>query len=147
MPSLRDKLRATQKSTNRPAVQAKPAPQDCYVRETRFSFENTRMTLPDGILPLMQGDDSLPTRVDHQRILFLDTETTGLSHGAGTVAFLVGVGFFKGNELIVRQYMMRDYDEEGFVLRHTLEHLKNSDVLCTFNGRSFDMPLLTLHNR
>jgi len=142
MPSLRDKLKATHAQNKHPAKPAKPAPQDCYVCETRFSFQNIRLALPDGILSLMQGDDSLPVRIDPERILFLDTETTGLSHGAGTVAFLVGVGFFRGHELIVRQYLMRDYDEEAFVLRHTLAHLKNSDLLCTFNGRSFDIPLL-----
>lgn len=142
MPSLRDKLKATQSQAKHPARPVKPAPQDCYVCESRFSFENIRLTLPDGILPLMQGDAALPERIDPERILFLDTETTGLSHGAGTVAFLVGVGFFRGHELIVRQYLMRDYDEETFVLRHTLEQLEKSDLLCTFNGRSFDMPLL-----
>jgi len=142
MPSLRDKLRATHANSKPSAKQVKPVAQDCYVCESRFSFEKVRLTLPDGILPLMQGDDSLPVRIDPQRILFLDTETTGLSHGAGTVAFLVGLGYFEGHTLIIRQYLMRDYDEEIFVLRRTLEHLKKSDLLCTFNGRSFDMPLL-----
>lgn len=142
MPSLRDKLRSAQQTAKRPAGPVKPVPQDCYVCESRFSFDQVRLSLPDGILPLMQGDETLPERIDPQRILFLDTETTGLSHGAGTVAFLVGVGWFEDRTLIVRQYLMRDYDEEIFVLRHTLNHLNKSDLLCTFNGRSFDMPLL-----
>ncbi len=142
MPSLRDKLRATAKSPNRPAERIRPAPQDCYVRETHFPLPDMRLSLPEGILPLMQGDNSLPCAVDPERFLFLDTETTGLSRGAGTVAFLVGVGYIRGREMIVRQYLMRDYDEEIFVLRHVLEHFERFQALVTFNGRAFDLPLL-----
>ena len=142
MPSLRDKLRATAKSPNRPAERIKPAPQDCYVREMHFPLPDMRLSLPEGILPLMQGDSSLPCAVDPERFLFLDTETTGLSRGAGTVAFLVGVGYIRGREMIVRQYLMRDYDEEIFVLRHVLEHFERIQALVTFNGRAFDLPLL-----
>lgn len=57
-------------------------------------------------------------------LLFLDTETTGLSGGAGTVAFLIGLGQFVGDEFVVTQYMMRDYDEEPFVLAPVLEALE-----------------------
>lgn len=140
MLSLRDKLRATQTSTRRPApVQA--AAQDCYVRETHFSLpEGTR--LPDGMLSLMQGDPAIPYHVDPERLLFLDTETTGLSHGAGTVAFLVGVGEIENGQLTVRQYLMRDYDEEPFVLKRVQQDLRACQALVTYNGRSFDMPLL-----
>lgn len=142
MPSLRDKLRATSKSANRPAEKAKPAPQDCYVREMHFPLLNMRLSLTDGILPIMQGDMQLPSHIEPEQFLFLDTETTGLSRGAGTVAFLVGVGYICNHELVVRQYLMRDYDEEAFVLRHVLAHFEHDPVLVTFNGRTFDMPLL-----
>ncbi len=142
MPSLRDKLRSANASLHRSAEKVKPAPQDCYVREMHFPLQDMRLSLPEGILPLMQGDPSLPDTIAPEQFLFLDTETTGLSRGAGTVAFLVGIGFIHGHELIVRQYLMRDYDEEIFVLRHVLSHFENSPVLVTFNGRTFDMPLL-----
>ena len=139
MLTLRDKLRATQQS-KRPAAPVR-APQDCFVRSERFPLPGGTH-LSDGILPLMQGDPHLPQHPEVERLLFLDTETTGLSHGAGTVAFLVGVGEIKGNELIVTHYLMRDYDEEIFVLRRVAEHLQRCQVLVTYNGRSFDMPLL-----
>ena len=51
------------------------------------------------------------------RLLYLDTETTGLAGGTGTYAFLVGVGFFDGGEFEVRQYFMRDLDEEPALSR------------------------------
>ena len=140
MLSLRDKLRATQGMPRRNAP-SRPAAQDCYVRETRFALpEGTH--LADGMLALMQGDACIPQHIDPEDYLFLDTETTGLSHGAGTVAFLVGVGRIENGALTVRQYMMRDYDEEAFVLRRVQRDLRNCRVLVTYNGRSFDMPLL-----
>ena len=75
-------------------------------------------------------------------LLFLDTETTGLSHGAGTVAFLVGVGYFDDTDFVVRQYLMRDYDEETFLLEHVARRIRDCRAICTFNGASFDLPLL-----
>ena len=140
MLSLRDKLRATQTAPRRPAP-VRAAAQDCYVRETRFPLpEGTR--LPDGMLSLMQGDPAIPYHVDPERLLFLDTETTGLSHGAGTVVFLVGVGEIENGQLTIRQYLMRDYDEEPFVLKRVQQDLRACQTLVTYNGRSFDMPLL-----
>jgi len=142
MPSLRDKLNATKQRKANPAERQKPPPQDCYVCESRYALNHGRLSLPIGILPIMQGDDRLPSETHASQFLFLDTETTGLSRGAGTVAFLVGIGFIEDETLVVRQYLMRDYDEESFVLRHVLAHFKENTILVTYNGRAFDMPLL-----
>lgn len=74
--------------------------------------------------------------------LFLDTETTGLSGGTGTVAFLVGTGFFEDGAFVVRQYFMRDYDEEPAMLRELNKVFSAYAGLVTFNGKSFDWNLL-----
>ena len=79
---------------------------------------------------------------DPEKCLFLDTETTGLSGGAGTVAFLVGVGFVKGGCLTIEQYLMRDYADEPELLDRLANRMDGFDCVCTFNGRTFDMPLL-----
>ena len=72
-------------------------------------------------------------------VLFLDTETTGLSRGAGTVAFLVGVGYFTDRHFVVEQYLMRDYDEETFAAGgRSTACCRRFPVLVTFNGRTFD---------
>lgn len=81
-------------------------------------------------------------RFDVTRCLFLDTETTGLSHGAGTVAFLVGVGYVEGEGLVVEQYLMRDYADEPELIDRLARRMERCDSVCTFNGRTFDMPLL-----
>jgi uncharacterized protein YprB with RNaseH-like and TPR domain len=74
--------------------------------------------------------------------VFLDTETTGLSGGSGTAAFLVGVGFADGDRFCVRQYFMRDYHEEPAQLLALAEDLARFSSVVTFNGKMFDVPLL-----
>jgi uncharacterized protein YprB with RNaseH-like and TPR domain len=77
-----------------------------------------------------------------QQWAFLDTETTGLMGGAGTYAFLIGVGSIDHEGFRVRQFFMRDYVEEPSVLHALSAYLARFDVLITYNGRSFDQPLL-----
>jgi uncharacterized protein YprB with RNaseH-like and TPR domain len=79
---------------------------------------------------------------DPERCLFLDTETTGLSHGAGTVAFLVGAGYIRRGVMTVEQFFMRDYSDEPDLLCRLKALMEDFDCVVTFNGRTFDMPLL-----
>jgi hypothetical protein len=78
---------------------------------------------------------------------FLDTETTGLSGGTGTCAFLVGVGRITREGFHVRQFFMRDYGEEASQLDALTRHLAPFRVLITYNGRTFDQPLLETRYR
>jgi len=87
--------------------------------------------------PLFSGD-----HWDIRRVLFLDTETTGLSGGAGTVAFEIGVGFIDQRGMVIRQYVMRDYSEEGPMLEEIAALFRYFDTIVSFNGKSFDLPLL-----
>lgn len=80
--------------------------------------------------------------VDYSRMLFLDTETTGLAGGTGTVPFLVGLAWFEGRSLKVHQLFLRKLGEEGPLLRVLAERMAESTCLVTFNGKSFDWPLL-----
>jgi uncharacterized protein YprB with RNaseH-like and TPR domain len=73
--------------------------------------------------------------------VFLDTETTGLAGGTGTVAFLIGTGQVEGDDFVVRQLALRDYPEEAAVLE-ALHAALGDRPLVTFNGRAFDWPLL-----
>ena len=79
---------------------------------------------------------------DVRKLLFLDTETTGLSGGAGTLAFEIGLGFIDARGMVIRQYVMRDYGEESAMLADIASLLPRFDTLVTFNGKSFDIPLL-----
>lgn len=76
------------------------------------------------------------------KLVFLDTEATGLSTGAGTYAFLVGLGRLTPDGFEVTQYLMRDLPEEASMLEAVAADLARSAVLVTYNGKSFDWPLL-----
>jgi uncharacterized protein YprB with RNaseH-like and TPR domain len=75
-------------------------------------------------------------------LVFLDTETTSLSGGVGTLAFLIGLGYFEGNNFVVEQHIMRDFDEELSMLHEVAKVISHRQVLVSFNGKSFDYPLL-----
>jgi uncharacterized protein YprB with RNaseH-like and TPR domain len=77
-------------------------------------------------------------------LVFLDTETTGLAGGAGTVVFLVGVGKFIEGQFLLRQYFLRDLSEERAMLQAIESDLERSIGFVTFNGRTFDVPLLEM---
>jgi uncharacterized protein YprB with RNaseH-like and TPR domain len=77
-----------------------------------------------------------------RRPVFLDTETTGLSGGTGTYAFLIGLGTIESDRVVVRQYVMRDYDEEPALLDAVGRQLAQHDAVVTYNGKSFDVPLI-----
>ena len=81
------------------------------------------------------------------RWAFLDTETTGLAGGSGTYAFLIGVGRITAGGFRVRQFFMREYAEERSVLAALEAHLLEFDVLITYNGKSYDQPLLETRYR
>ncbi|MEO8098035.1 MAG: ribonuclease H-like domain-containing protein [Acidobacteriota bacterium] len=78
---------------------------------------------------------------------FLDTETTGLAGGSGTCAFLIGVGRITPQGFHVRQFFMRDFAEETSQLTALSEYLDQFRVLITYNGRTFDQPLLETRYR
>lgn len=82
-----------------------------------------------------------------ERWAFLDTETTGLAGGTGTYAFLVGVGRITPGGFRIRQFFMRDYSEEPSLLWALDEHLRQFDVLVTYNGKVYDQPLLETRYR
>lgn len=77
------------------------------------------------------------------RTCYFDTETTGLSTGAGTVIFLAGVGWVSGDTFVARQYLLPDYPHEPALLRCVADELAQLPRLVTYNGRGFDMPLLS----
>ena len=140
--NLRDKLRAVGGTGGNRQPAAEPAERDCRhfavyrpAEEFPGALELSRETLA------LMSDKEMPENFDPRRILYLDTETTGLG-GSGTVAFLVGMGFLTDNGFEVHQFLMRDYPEEPYLLKHVAAGLGKFDVLCTFNGTTFDVPLL-----
>ena len=81
------------------------------------------------------------------KFAFLDTETSGLSGGTGTYAFLVGVARFIDDQFVLRQFFMRDPAEEPALLEGIAKFIAPCKSLVTFNGKSFDAPLLSTRYR
>jgi tetratricopeptide (TPR) repeat protein len=77
------------------------------------------------------------------RASYLDTETTGLSTGVGTVVFLAACARLEGCRLVVRQYLLPDYPDERALLRAVVADASEAARMVTYNGRAFDVPLLT----
>lgn len=130
-----------------PAKPPKAAPSAisacCYRSEAVFplsTFADRRHATP-AVLESIFGCP-FPGRVSPEDVLFLDTETTGLSGGAGTLAFQVGLGYFTEAGFVVEQFLMHDYPEEEPMLRLVAARMSRFTILCTFNGRTFDAPLL-----
>jgi uncharacterized protein YprB with RNaseH-like and TPR domain len=90
-----------------------------------------------GLKALAGGADGL---LRHQ--LFFDLETTGLAGGSGTYAFVIGFGYFNGPAFETRQFFLADYADERDVLRAVEEFVGEAGGLITFNGRTFDLPLI-----
>jgi uncharacterized protein YprB with RNaseH-like and TPR domain len=107
----------------------------------RFAVQPAR-DADSALLALLALDPSLAS-LDLARALYLDTETTGLAGGTGTVAFLVGLGGFEADgSFVVEQLLVRNLGEEGPMLARVAERIAEASMLVTFNGKSFDMPLL-----
>jgi len=80
--------------------------------------------------------------INWENMLFIDTETTGLAGGTGTLAFLVGIGFFREDSFVVKQLFMTDPSAEIFLINALEEEFSKFSVFVSFNGKSFDIPLL-----
>ncbi|NQX64685.1 ribonuclease H-like domain-containing protein [Paenibacillus alba] len=80
--------------------------------------------------------------VQHEALLFFDTETTGLGVGAGNVPFMVGIGFYTAESFTVEQLFIRNPAEEQAMLVYLQELLSRFTHIVSYNGRTFDWPIL-----
>ncbi len=80
-------------------------------------------------------------------LVCLDTETTGLATAAGTVAFLIGLGWWEGERFRQVQLLLPDHADEGALLDELARHVPPDAWLVTYNGRGFDWPLLVARYR
>ena len=90
----------------------------------------------------LAGKDENLLQMDLRRALFFDTETTGLAGGSGTYIFLAGFGYFEDDKFIIKQFFLRDFPDEPATLQAIHELLKQFSGIVSFNGKSFDLPLL-----
>ncbi len=126
----------------------------CLLSERRYPLHTVRGDAYLGELRSLAGTPAVRLtpqpgldRFDFASAAFLDVETTGLSGGAGTLAFLVGIGAFAEDAFVVSQFFMRHPGEEPALLHAVTQKLAGCTSLVTFNGRGFDVPLLATRFR
>jgi uncharacterized protein YprB with RNaseH-like and TPR domain len=85
----------------------------------------------------------------HERghVFFMDAETTGLAGGTGTLVFLLGLARLDDHGLVLRQYFLTGFSGEAALLDSATEFIDNAGTLITYNGKSFDAPLLAARYR
>ncbi len=110
-----------------------------YSVEQRYGGQSSSPLLP----PRWPDCTPLP----RARFLCFDTETTGLAGGSGTRAFMIGAADWIGGELRVRQLYLTTMSGEGAMLATFARWLQPDTVLVSYNGRSYDAPLLAVRYR
>ncbi len=109
---------------------------DIRIGECSFEdLDSLRVLDPD--LGLNPASDPRPPRA-----VFIDLETTGLSGGAGTVAFLVGCGYFDLGAFQIRQFLLTRHSGERALLAAVAEFFGEADLIVTYNGKTFDVPVM-----
>ncbi len=122
----------------------------CYIREVRHSLDTqygfkTFRTYRDDLMQWDNQSFSHPLSrrsVPINKLIFFDTETTGLSAGAGTQMFLLGFACFEEHEVVVRQYLLPSPDAESALYHFFLKDVGQLEHLVSFNGKAFDWPRL-----
>ena len=116
--------------------------QQNYTADYRHGFSSLFSDFPFSVISQWARDERI-SDLDLSEFAFLDTETSGLAGGTGTYAFLVGVARFVDGQFRLQQFFMRDPSEEPALLEGLANFLAPCKALITFNGKSFDAPLLT----
>lgn len=122
---------------------------NCFVSEATYPLDTQRgglslgecLTLSSAAVAACARDPAL-AGLDFRRAAFIDTETSGLAGGTGTLVFLLGVGTFENQSFTVRQLFMRTPAEERALLHAASVMLDRCTGLVSYNGRAFDLPLL-----
>ncbi len=113
------------------------------VYSTKYKHGRVPIQVESGLggLAAWAGDETI-SRLTLSQLAFIDTETSGLSGGTGTYAFLVGAGRFVDDEFHLAMFFMCDPSEEAALLQALADFLAPCAALVTFNGKAFDAPLL-----
>ncbi len=120
-----------------------------WMRERRYDPHQVHGTEPLAAALELTGEAASLLALDRglagfdmTRAVYLDIESTGLSMGTGTIAFLIGLGWFDKGAFVVRQLFVNRLENEPAVLEAMTERLGQDPTLVTYNGKSFDVPVL-----
>ncbi len=136
-----------------------PIPSSDLAERLATTLDGEIVTAPGGRFVRVEGR-SVAIEVDRHRLaglpgqppadrplVCLDTETTGLATAAGTVAFLIGLGWWQGDRFRQVQLLLPDHADERALLDELARHIPGDAWLVTYNGKGFDWPLLVARYR
>ncbi len=103
--------------------------------ERKYNF-SINLKKNHSIFPFFEKEVAL------EDVVFFDTETTGLSHGAGNMVFLAGLGFLDGNRFVVRQYFVSNPSVEHRLIETVVDLFSKKRVVISYNGKCFDIPVI-----
>ena len=158
MPNLRDRLNRIRELKKNEVPQVVHCPSDDVPALTNMGWVNCgfktmkrkvtfgaplkfQISLPPA-LPILVPDLAGRDLPELEDFLFFDLETTGLSGGAGTVAFLAAFGRALSGKLHITQYLLLDYPGQNDFLEAALKEFKGNSVIISYNGKCFDSSIL-----
>lgn len=122
---------------------------DVFIAKVRYPKDSVHGDVPLASLREISdtwlsrwGKFAQPCRFDYRKTVFVDTETSGLAGGGGTIPFLIGIGYFYHNQFRIEQFFSDSHAVEEGMLDIVSEFIRPFDTVVTFNGKTFDIPLL-----
>ncbi|WP_303906110.1 ribonuclease H-like domain-containing protein [Thiohalomonas denitrificans] len=160
-PQFADRVLRLRTGGNMPSTRKSPTPVEVVAEAVGGEVIGEGLIRIERCLPLSGAHGDIPlARVleDHRALpeadgldardaVFFDTETTGLSGGTGTAVFMLGLGRLLGEALVVRQYLITSFAAERTMLEDAAGWFESPRALVSFNGKSFDQPLLAARAR
>ena len=98
--------------------------------------------MPSGFSTALMPPDYPGSKLDMGKLVFYDTETTGLSSGAGNIIFLAGFGYYEGESLLIAQIILADFPGEPYFLQRISDYILPDRVYVSYNGKAFDSNLI-----
>jgi len=108
-----------------------------FLIQKEYVLKQPEVQIENNVIKYAQSD-----KVGWEDLLFIDTETTGLSRGTGTYVFLIGIGFWKGDLFKEEIYFLADLSGEKLMMETILKRIGEFKTFVSYNGKSFDIPLI-----
>jgi len=136
---LRNELRRLMSRRDRSSYVPLPAPSGTEIANGLYLVEQRWPADASVTVRLPWGD---PIEVERQRLVCFDTETTGLAGGVGTKAFMIGSARWHDGALVTQQLYLTALAGEARMLQMFSDTLPDDPIFVSYNGRSYDTPLL-----
>ncbi|MBT3756696.1 MAG: hypothetical protein HOG24_10490, partial [Candidatus Cloacimonetes bacterium] len=144
LPEKKKKPGVSKKREIHDLIDGKYVAENVFLIENKFKINyehNGNKLIKYQVHPLILKYSGLD-KANIENLLFIDTETTGLAGGTGTYVFQIGIGFFKEDEFVLKQFFLTDIASEKCLIDELLKEVDRQSVYVSYNGKSYDIPLI-----